>query len=129
MAKDFNDSSESTVSGIMDGQGETEKPLEADGTNDRNTKRAMFHVLLLVSGSDADNRPFREEAETVNVNERGCLTSLETPVVHGQRLVVVNLGNHDERECRVVRLGKLLRGKRQVAIEFLCPAPEFWFDS
>lgn len=103
--------------------------LPDEKANHRKTKRSAPQVLLLVYGSDADKRPFHEQTDTLNANEGGCLISLETPVLRGQRLVVVNLSNQDERECRVVRLGKLVEGKRQVAVEFLRPAPEFWFDS
>jgi len=95
----------------------------------RNSKRSPLQVSLLVYGSAVDNRPFREKTDTLNANEQGCFILLEASVARGQRLCLVNLSNQDERECRVVRLGKLLLGKRQVAVEFLRPAPEFWFDS
>ena len=102
--------------------------LPTDNVNRRKTKRSKPHVSLLVYGSDADKHPFHEETETLNANEGGCLILLETPVLRGQRLFLVNTANQDERECRIVRLGEMLQGKRQVAIEFLRPAPEFWFD-
>jgi hypothetical protein len=102
--------------------------LQIDRTDHRKSKRSKPHVALLVYGSNADKRPFHEETETLNANEGGCLITLEAPVVRGQRLILVNTGNQDERECRVVRLGKPGPGKRQVAVEFLRPAPEFWFD-
>ena len=103
--------------------------LQDDSVEHRKARRSQPRVSLLVYGSDADKHPFHEETDTLNANEWGCLLLLEAPVVRGQRLFVVNLKNQDERECRVVRLGKLLQGKRQVAVEFLRPAPEFWFDS
>jgi hypothetical protein len=102
--------------------------LQIDRTDHRKSKRSKPHVSLLIYGSDADKRPFHEETETLNANEGGCLITLETPVARGQRLILVNVNNQDERECRVVRLGKQGKGKRQVAVEFLRPAPEFWFD-
>jgi hypothetical protein len=120
-------------------QGEKQRPqslrsqpvrdLQDDRVEHRKTKRSQPRVSLLVYGSDVDKHPFHEETDPLNANEEGCLLLLETPIVRGQRLFVVNLRNQDERECRVVRLGKPLRGKRQVAVEFLRPAPEFWFDS
>ena len=102
--------------------------LPADSVNRRRTKRSTPPVPLFVYGSDADKHPFHEEIEALNANEGGCLILLETPVVRGQRLFLVNTANQDERECRIVRLGEMLGGKRQVAVEFLRPAPEFWFD-
>jgi hypothetical protein len=101
----------------------------ADSSNRRRSKRSKPPVSLLVYGVDADKHPFHEEADIFDANEGGCLISLETPVVRGQRLVLVNLTNQDERECRVVRLGKLQCGKTEAAVEFLRPAPEFWFET
>jgi hypothetical protein len=122
-SKDF------AVSSVWDEPLHGEKHLQTNGVDRRKSKRSKLHVSLLVSGSDAGNRPFHEQTDTINADERGCLVSLEASVVRGQHLVVVNLSNQDEQECRVVRLSKLLGGKRQVAVEFLRPAPEFWFDS
>jgi PilZ domain len=105
------------------------RDVDEEGVDNRKTKRSQPHVSLIVYGSDVEKRPFHEEADTLDINEEGCLMHLENPVVLGQRLFVVNLSNQDERECRVVRLGNTLGGKRQVAVQFLRPAPEFWFDS
>jgi hypothetical protein len=83
---------------------------------------------LLVYGSDGDKRPFQEQSQTLNANEHSSFVSMEASVVRGHDVVVVNLSNHDEQECRVIRLSQLLQGKRQVAVEFLRPGAEFWFD-
>ena len=91
-------------------------------------RHSQLRVSLFVYGSDVDNQPFHEETYTVNATAAGSLMLLEASVVEGQRLWLVNLSNQDERECRVVLLGKLLPGKREVAVQFLRPAPEFWFD-
>ena len=104
------------------------KQAQVNRADHRKNKRSETQVPLLVYGLNVDKQPFHEDSDTLNVNDVGCLLSLETPVVRGQRLFLVNLTNQDERECRVVRLCKLIRGKRQVAVEFLRSAPEFWFD-
>jgi PilZ domain len=101
--------------------------VESEPVNRRKSPRSKPPVTLLVYGSGVDKQPFHEQADILNANERGCLISLESQVARGQRLFLVNLSNQDELECRVVRLGKLQQGKRQVALEFLRPAPEFWF--
>ena len=54
---------------------------------------------------------------------------MEARVLKRQPLFIVNTANQDELECRVVRVGKLVHGKSQVALKFLRAAPEFWFDS
>lgn len=103
--------------------------IEAEPANRRKSQRSQPPTALLVYGSGMDKQPFHEEAEILNANEDGCLVSLETQVERGQRLFLVNLTNQDELECRVVRLGKSHQGKRQVAVEFLRPRPEFWFST
>jgi hypothetical protein len=106
-----------------------EEHSKKDSINRRDTKRAKHQVPLLVSGSDADKQPFRERTDTLDANDGGCLLPLAISVVRGQRLLLVNMRNQDERECRVIRLRKRARGKTEVGVEFLCPAPEFWDES
>jgi hypothetical protein len=101
--------------------------VETEPVDRRKSPRTKPLTTLLVYGSTVDKQPFHEEAEILNANHRGCLITLESHVSRGQRLFLVNLTNEDELECRVLRLGKQQRGKRHVAVEFLRPAPEFWF--
>lgn len=101
--------------------------IEPEQSNRRRVPRSRPPVSVLVYGSSVDKQPFHEEASIIDANDRGCLIALENCVSRGQHLFLVNLANEDEIECRVVRLGKQDQKKRQVAIEFLRPAPEFWF--
>jgi hypothetical protein len=105
------------------------KPAPGPSIEHRKTRRSKHQTCLLVYGSDSAKRPFHEETETIDANAQGCLISLETPVVRGQRLYLVNSSNQDGQESRVVRVGKPVNGRREVAVEFLRAAPEFWFDS
>jgi hypothetical protein len=95
----------------------------------RKTKRSQPHVPLFVYGADVDTHPFHEESETINASEGGCLILLEAPVARGQHLYIINVSNQAERECRITRVGNPVRGKKEVALEFVHPAPAFWFDS
>lgn len=95
----------------------------------RKTKRSQPHVPLFVYGSDADEHPFHEESETINASEGGCLILLDAPVARGQRLYIINVSNQAERECKITRVAQLSGGKKEVALEFVRPAPDFWFDS
>jgi hypothetical protein len=97
-----------------------------DDTDRRAGLRHAHQVALLIYGSDADKQPFHEEAETVDAHENGCSLAMETLVVNGQRLFLTNMRNQAEQECRVVHVGKRVRGKSRVGIEFLSPAPQFW---
>jgi hypothetical protein len=92
----------------------------------RGGRRQVYRVPLLVYGSDADRQPFHEEGYTLEVSASGCLLSLENEVVRGQRLFLSNMDNQAESECRVINVGKRIKGKARVAVEFLKRAPEFW---
>jgi hypothetical protein len=88
--------------------------------------RHSHTVSLLIYGSDADKQPFHEEAETVDAHENGCSLTLETVVARGQRLFLTNMRNQAEQECRVIHVGKRVRGRARVGIEFVTPTPQFW---
>jgi hypothetical protein len=80
----------------------------------------------MISGKSADQKPFREETFTVTVSAHGALVMLAERVDLGQKLVLMNPSNWDEREGRVAYMGKVHAGLAQVAIEFARPSPEFW---
>jgi hypothetical protein len=92
----------------------------------RSSNRREQSFLLLVYGSDSEKQPFHEESETLDVNESGCSLLLETAVVRGQRLFLANTLNQAEQKARVIHVGRRIRGKARVGIEFLRPCPEFW---
>ncbi|HKV04575.1 MAG TPA: PilZ domain-containing protein [Candidatus Acidoferrales bacterium] len=95
-------------------------------TGQRRSERVLVDVPIAVRGQSADRRSFREETFTVTVSAHGALVMLATRVALGQRLVLMNPQNSDERECRVAYIGPSHAGLSQVAIEFNRPAPEFW---
>ena len=92
----------------------------------RGKSRHSHQVALLVYGSDAEKQPFHEEATTVDVNERGCLISLESVVSAGQRLFLTNTVNQAEQECRVIHVARRSHGKARIGVEFVRPNPGFW---
>ena len=98
----------------------------ADPKDRRAVKRSVHRVPLLVYGSDSDKQPFHEEAFTVEVSENGCLLTLEAVVVRGQRLILTNMRNQAENECRVVHVGKRTQGRSRIGVEFLKRTPGFW---
>jgi len=97
-----------------------------DDTDRRGGLRHAHQVPLLIYGSDADKQPFHEESETMDAHENGCSLAMEAVVVNGQRLFLTNMRNQAEQECRVVHVGKRVRGKSRVGIEFVAPTPQFW---
>jgi hypothetical protein len=92
----------------------------------RDSLRHMHNVPLLIYGSDADKQPFHEEAETIEANDKGCSLVLETVVSRGQRLFLTNTRNQAEQECRVIHVGRRIRGKARVGVEFAAPTQQFW---
>lgn len=92
-----------------------------DGAERRKSKRWRQPVPVLVYGSDAEKQPFHEKTETIDINDDGCLLTVESSVSQGQHLFLTNLRNRAERECVVVHVGKRVNGKTQVGVNFLRP--------
>ncbi len=92
----------------------------------RSEVRQQLNAPVLINGSDAEKRPFHEEGETINANNKGCLLAIETVVAHGQRLFLTNMRTQAKQECKVVHIGKCVDGKTRVGVEFLNPTPNFW---
>ena len=95
-------------------------------TGQRRSARVLIDVPVVIGGESSDHRAFREETFTVTVSAHGALVMLATKVAPGQKIVVMNPTNWDEREGRVAYAGPLHAGLAQVAVEFAQPAPEFW---
>ncbi len=100
--------------------------LHSSDSDRRKGLRHIHSVPLLVYGSGADKQPFHEETTTIDANQDGCLLPMETVVVRGQRLYLANMRNRAEQECRVVHVGRRIRGKARIGVEFMRPAPHFW---
>jgi general secretion pathway protein A len=81
---------------------------------------------LFVYGYGADGNPFYENAQTIAMNPRGGLISMNTPVEPGQRLIITNKENECSQECVVEFLGARLARGVDVAFEFSAPMPDFW---
>jgi hypothetical protein len=92
----------------------------------RRSARVLLDVPVVVCGESGDLTAFREETFTVTVSAHGALLMMSTKVSLGQKIVVINPFNRDERECRIAYRGPLHAGLSQVAVEFSKPSPEFW---
>ena|SRR5690242_20275408 len=91
----------------------------------RRTERLPFKETLFVCGR-CEGRSFKEETLTLSVSAIGALVALSAKVSLGQKVLLMNPQTWDEREGYVSRLGEVHNERRQVAIEFAKPAPEFW---
>jgi hypothetical protein len=92
----------------------------------RRSKRVILDVPLVIRGETCDKRPFRENTFTITVNAHGGLLVLENPVALGQKVVLMNPKNWDEREATIAFVGPTYAGLATIGIEFARPAPEFW---
>jgi len=92
----------------------------------RRSSRASMCADLIVC---ADDGQWQERTCTLSLNAHGVLVALGTKVARGQRLIVRNPENLAERDGRVVSLGRTYGRRREVAIEFTQPAPNFWRKS
>lgn len=92
----------------------------------RRSARVLMDVPIVVRGESAEKRAFHEETFTVTISAHGALLMLAENVVLGQKIVVINAQNQDEREGRIAYRGPLHAGLSQVAVEFTQPSPEFW---
>lgn len=94
-------------------------------TAQRRSERVLLDIPVVVRG-ESGSRTFQEATFTVTVNAHGALLMLEANVSLGQKLVVMNPKNWDEREAHVAYKGTVHAGLAQVAVEFSKPSPEFW---
>jgi hypothetical protein len=95
----------------------------------RRSKRVILDVRLAIRGEAEDNRPFQEETFTMTVSAHGALVVLERKVRLGQKVLLMNPKNWDEREGTITFLGPCYTGLWKVGIQFTQPSPEFWLIS
>jgi hypothetical protein len=95
-------------------------------TGQRRSERVLIDMPVVIRGETADHRAFEEETFTVTVSAHGALVLMQNQVALGQKLLLLNPQNWDEREGRVAYRGSDHAGLAQVALEFNLPAPEFW---
>jgi hypothetical protein len=95
-------------------------------TGQRRSERVILDVPLVIEGVSADERPFREETFTLTVSAHGALIMLEHKVMLGQKVILMNPKNWDEREGRVAYVGPDRAGLSPVGVEFAQPSPGFW---
>jgi len=86
----------------------------------------LFDTPVVIRAESDGHKLFQEETFTVSVSAHGALVLLASKVDVGQKVVVMNPNNWDEREGRVAYTGREYAGLAQVAVEFAKPAPEFW---
>ncbi|HKQ88529.1 MAG TPA: PilZ domain-containing protein [Candidatus Acidoferrales bacterium] len=92
----------------------------------RRSMRVLLSVPIVVTGKDAEEKGFTEEARTLVVNAHGALIALATKVVANQIIGIANKATRQSLDCRVVHVGNAQGGKMQLGVEFVKPSPTFW---
>jgi len=103
------------------------KKTNSDGISGRSRIREVrIRIGILVCGHSQEAQPFKEVTETVIVAAHGGLIILNSPVVAGQKVRVVNAMSREEVTCTVNLVVGDMRNKKNVHIIFDEPSPRFW---
>jgi hypothetical protein len=92
----------------------------------RRSQRVLMQVGVKLNGKDAEGKEFEENTETLAINAHGALVLLAARVITGSKVHVKHNKTEEDQECRVVFLGAVHSGKREVGLEFSTPRPTFW---
>jgi len=92
----------------------------------RRSERFLRPVCVFAYSHAPGESPCYEEVMTSEVSSHGGLLSLAADVYVGQKLLLTNMANQEERECYIVRFTRKHPQKREVAIEFTQSGSDFW---
>ena len=92
----------------------------------RRSGRRCIAAQIRIYGHGQGLNPFFEENSILNASGTGALLLMRTPVVAGQKLLLINEAAERVQECRVVRTSCCDSQELEVAVEFPTPQPEFW---
>jgi len=92
----------------------------------RRSGRRRIAAHIRIYGHGQGSSPFFEENSILNASGTGALLLMKTPVVAGQKLLLINEASEQVQECRVVRTSWCDSRELEVAVEFPSPQPEFW---
>jgi len=90
----------------------------------RRTRRICVYVPLFVYGYKGDN-PFHEDACIVAINAHGGLISMQTAVLPGQKLLVINKRDETTHQCVVLSVRAQRERVFDVGFEFPGPMLQF----
>ncbi len=99
---------------------------ETGAAERRRGDRRVVAANIRIYGHGQGSNPFFEENPILNTSEMGALLLMRTPVVAGQKLLLINEAAEQVQECRVARTSCRDSEEFEVAIEFPTPQPEFW---
>lgn len=95
-------------------------------TDARRSQRVVARIRVRVLRKEDAGQTISEDTSTLVVNAHGALIALAMLVRPGESLILENWVGRERAHVRVVRIGKRVESKREVAIEFSVPSPRFW---
>jgi PilZ domain-containing protein len=102
--------------------------VELDGArlDLRRSSRVPAQLPVVVQGKSTNGVPFANPTRAVVLSAHGCLITLSESVRLGERLILQNVANREEQDCRVVYVGEKHGGRAEVGLRFKTAAPQFW---
>ena len=85
-----------------------------------------MQVGVRIRGTDAQGKPFEEDALTLAINAHGALVPLQARLTSGSKVLMQHTTTAEEQECHVVFLGPVRSGKAEIGLEFSVASPSFW---
>ncbi len=92
----------------------------------RRSRRVPAQLPVVVQGKSTDETPFEDPTRAIVLSAHGCLITLSESVRLGESLILRNVANREEQDCRVVYLGEEQGGRAEVGLRFKTAAPQFW---
>ncbi len=92
----------------------------------RQSERRSIGANIRIYGHGQALTPFFEENSILDASPSGARVLMKTPVVAGQKLLLINEAAEQVQECRVVRTSCHNSQELEVAVEFPSPQPGFW---
>ena len=67
-----------------------------------------------------------DPTRAIVLSAHGCLITLSASVRLGEMLILRNVANCEEQDCRVVYQGEKQGGRTEVGLRLKTAAPQFW---
>ena len=90
------------------------------------SQRVPAQLPVVVQGKLTDETSFVDPTRAIVLSAHGCLITLSSSVKLGESLILRNVANRKEQNCRVVYLGEKQGGRTEVGLRFKTAAPQFW---
>jgi hypothetical protein len=95
----------------------------------RRSRRREVRAAIQVYGHLDSEKPFYEEARSINVSKHGALLNLDVPVREGQKLLLFDEAAKKTRVCEIVATRSKDGQSLEVAVTFLRRYPKSQRDT